>query len=81
MPNTKSAKRALRKNQRRRIINLRVKKDYKGAIRKLKKAPNQKTLTIVYSKLDKAAKKKVIKKGKSARLKRRLARYVNRSES
>lgn len=84
MPNTKSAKKALRQNIRRRARNLQKKrilkteiKKYKQLIasKKLEEAKNQ--LRIVYKKLDKAAKTNLIKKNKASRLKSRLARLLS----
>lgn len=79
MANTASAKRALRRQQRRRARNLRVKRAFKSAIREFRRNPSSKLLTDVYSKLDIAAKKGVIHTNKAARLKSRLARLLEKS--
>lgn len=81
MPITKSAKKALRQNIRRRKINLKRKTELKTVIKQYKKliAAGEKEkakefLSQVYKKLDKAAKVNLIKKNKSGRLKSRLSK-------
>lgn len=76
MPVTKSAKKALRKDRRRTIINKKRKKYLKEAIKAFKKNPTEKTYRLVASVLDQTAKKKVIHKNKAARLKSRLAKLL-----
>lgn len=76
MPVTKSAKKALRKEGRRRAVNLKIKKGLKEAIVKFKKNPTSKNLGKAASALDKAAKKKVIHKKTAARLKSKLAKMI-----
>lgn len=86
MPITKSAKKALRQNIRRRKINLKRKVELKAVIKQYKKlvAAGQKEeakscLPQVYKKLDKTVKVNLIKKNKAARLKSRLSKLlVNR---
>jgi len=83
MPNTSTAKRALRKNKKNRAINL-VKKDaLKAAIKEYKKIAlagkgdeAKAKLPAIYKKIDKAAKINLIKKNKAARLKSRLAKKI-----
>jgi len=84
MPNTKSAKKALRQNIRRKKRNLERKKKMKTVIKAYKKllAENKKEeaskkLPEVYKTLDKLANVKYIKKGKAKRLKSRLAKKLN----
>jgi len=83
MPITKSAKKALRQNIRRRKINLKRKAELKAVIKQYKKliAATEKEkakeqLSQVYKKLDKAAKVNLIKKNKSGRLKSRLSKLL-----
>lgn len=85
MPNTKSAEKALRQNKRRRAENLaktralkNVLKDYRklAAEKKIQEAAKQ--LSLVYKKLDKAAKANLIKKNTAARLKSRLTKLLSR---
>ena len=84
MPNTKSAKKALRQSLRRQNRNKERKNKYKTAIKALKKAVSSKSveqakqlLPKVYKALDKAAKANTIKKNKASRLKSRLGKLFN----
>lgn len=81
MPITRSAKKALRQNIRRRLQNLLKKESYKSAIKTYKKLAASKNLEdakaalrSVYKALDKAAKTGVIEKNKASRLKSRLSK-------
>jgi len=76
VPITQSAKKALRQNKRRREQNLAKAKAFKDAIKKFKKSPSAEALSLVYKKLDKAAKTNVIAKNKAARLKSRLSGLI-----
>lgn len=82
MPNTKSAKKALRGSEKKRGFNVVRKFKIKNAIKELKKsiaidATNfQAGLSRVYSALDKAVKGKLIKKGNASRRKSRFAAMV-----
>jgi small subunit ribosomal protein S20 len=83
MPRTKSAKKALRQNIRRRARNLAKKDAYKSAIKRYKKLVAAKKLddaktelAKVYKALDKAAKTNVIHANKASRLKSRLSRLM-----
>lgn len=80
MPNTQSAKKALRQSERRRVRNLSTKRGFKKAVKQFRQLVDAKQLDdaraklpLVYKALDKAAKIGVIKKNKSSRLKSRLA--------
>jgi small subunit ribosomal protein S20 len=75
MPVTKSAKKALRRDRRRAVINQKTRQAYKEAVRMMRRQPSAENLVKAYSELDKAAKKKVIHKNKAARLKSRLAHF------
>ena len=83
MPITKSAKKALRQNERRRLRNLRYKKKIKELTKALRKTIENKDkerakelLSQVYKILDKAAKVGVIKKNTASRKKSRLSKAV-----
>ncbi len=76
MPITKSAKGALKKDQRRQAENLKTKSAYKKAIDYFKKNISAKALSKAYTKIDRAAKKHVIHKNKAARLKSQLAKLL-----
>lgn len=79
MPNTKSAIRTERKQNRRQVVNLRVRRSYKGAVLELKQNPSPENLRSAYKQLDKAAKKRVIAKNKASRLKSRLSKLIGAS--
>jgi small subunit ribosomal protein S20 len=85
MPRTKSAKKALRQNARRRVFNLRRKREIKTVIKAFEKAliaKNKETATIalsaVYKKTDKLAKVGFLKKNKAGRIKSRLSKKLAR---
>jgi len=84
MPITKSAKKALRQNIKRRIHNLKKKREIKRLLKQAsvlieqkKTKQGQELLPQVYKKLDKAAKTGLIKKNKAARIKSRLTKKIN----
>jgi len=86
MPITKSAKKALRQNIKRRRENLRKKRNIRKLSKELdnlisnnKLEEAKKLLPKVYKALDKAAKTKVIKKGTANRKKSRLTKRLNKS--
>ncbi|MCS6789285.1 MAG: 30S ribosomal protein S20 [Patescibacteria group bacterium] len=87
MPITKSAKKALRQNIKRKKRNLAKKEAYKKAIKDYKKlliAKNfneaKQKLSLVFKSLDKAAKTNVIHKNKASRLKSRLSILLKKAE-
>ncbi|MEK7555578.1 MAG: 30S ribosomal protein S20 [Patescibacteria group bacterium] len=83
MPITKSAKKALRQNIRRRQKNIKRKTELKSVIKQYKKLlesnPEEakKQLSLVYKKLDKSAKTNLIKKNTANRMKSRLAKKLS----
>ncbi|MBZ1348909.1 MAG: 30S ribosomal protein S20 [Candidatus Liptonbacteria bacterium] len=86
MPKTKSVKKSLRKSLRRKIKNLTQKNNIKTSIRQYKKTiiekeieKTKKSLPKIYKIIDKAAKKKIIKKNKAGRLKSRLTQLIMKS--
>ena len=85
MPVTKSAKKALRQSERRKVFNLRRSKKMKSLIKKIrtlivakKKDESLKLLPQVYQAIDKAFKRGVIKKNTAARKKSRLSKAINK---
>lgn len=78
MPVIQSAKRKVRVDQRREIVNLRVKREYKKALRDARKNPSEENIKKAYSAFDTAAKKNVIHKNKASRLKSRLAKLSSK---
>ncbi len=88
MPNTSSAKKALRQSEARRIKNLTVKRYTKKVTKHYNRLTSEGNtseasdhLPTVYKALDKAAKKGVIKKNKASRLKSRMAVKLKALES
>ena len=83
MPNTSSAKKALRQGKKLSQRNLLVKKTYKTAVKDAKKAVDsgEKNITeqikLAQKTLDKAAKRGVIKKNTASRKLSRLMKKVN----
>lgn len=87
MPITKSAKKALRQNARRRIRNLVYKKKMKKLIKEMRSLvagkkieEAKKILPRVYKILDKAAKVNVIKKNTADRKKSRITKLINKQD-
>lgn len=78
MPITQSAKKALRRDRRRTVINLRIKRKIKAALKLARQKPTPKNLSSAYAALDRAAKKKIIHKNKASRLKSRLMKFVKK---
>ena len=85
MPITKSAKKSLRKEQKSRKRNLSSKRVFKNLIKEIKvlvsqnkKTEAKKLLPKIYQAIDKAAKKKVIKKNTASRKKSRLTKLINK---
>jgi small subunit ribosomal protein S20 len=76
MPVTKSAKKALRRDRKRTVINKLRKKITKEAIKAFKKTLGEKDFKKAVSLIDRLAKNKVIHKNKAARLKSRLAKLL-----
>ncbi len=82
MPITKSAKKKVRQDKKRRARNLICINNYKTLLKQIKKTQDKEKLELLvkkcYSALDKAAKKKVIHKNKASRLKSSLAKYLSK---
>jgi len=85
MPITKSAKKALRQNIRRRARNLVYKNKIKNLIKEVrllisekKSEEAKKLLPEIYKIMDKSAKVGVIKKNTASRKKSRIAKLVNK---
>lgn len=80
MPVTKSAKKALRRDRRRTVVNLRLKRKVKVALKTARQKPTPKNIQAAYSALDRAAKKHVLPKNKAARLKSRLIKLAKKTK-
>ncbi len=85
MANTKSAKKAIRQAERRKVFNLRrlrAMKDAVKEVRRLALSKDKKALELInsaYKTIDKAARRGVIKKNTASRKKSRLAKFVNKT--
>ncbi|PJB98812.1 MAG: 30S ribosomal protein S20, partial [Candidatus Nealsonbacteria bacterium CG_4_9_14_0_8_um_filter_36_17] len=84
---TRSAKKALRQSERRKIRNIQRKRKIKDLLKEVKSLVSQKKiegakelLPQVYKLLDKAAKTDLIKKNTAARKKSRMARLISKIE-
>jgi small subunit ribosomal protein S20 len=80
MPVTISAKKALRRDQQRTIVNRRIRLQLKKALKRARTNPTNKVLSQTASVLDRAAKKRVIHPSKAARLKSRLAKLAQKAK-
>lgn len=76
MPIIKSAKKKLRQDVARRQRNVATLNAMRSAVKKARTSPTAKNIQEAYSRLDKAAKKRVIHKNKAARLKAALTRKM-----
>jgi small subunit ribosomal protein S20 len=77
MPIIKSAIKKLRSDEKKAKFNKATKTKAKTAIDAFKKALTPENLSAVFSMVDKAAKKGVLKKGKANRIKARLSKKVS----
>ena len=77
MPIIKSAKKKLRKDKKKTVINIKYERDYKKQIKKLKKkGGDKKSVSMAFSMIDKTAKKGIIHKNKAKRLKSHAAKLL-----
>lgn len=76
MPVSKQAEKKLRHDRLRTKTNAGKKLALRDAIKKTRKQPTAKSLTEVFSLLDKATKTNLIHKNKAARLKSRLSKLL-----
>ncbi len=83
MPNTSSAKRAMRQSRRRNTINLRTKSKFKSAVKATRSLiangsakESAESLKKAMSAIDKAVKKNVLHKNTASRKKSRLAKAI-----
>ena len=86
MPHTKSAKKSLRKTEKRRVHNRAVIKTLKTQIKRVTTAVEtveelQKEYNLAAKKLDKAAAKNIIHRNLAARKKSQLARVLNEKKA
>jgi small subunit ribosomal protein S20 len=76
MPIIASAKKALRRDQRRTQVNRRLRHQIKSALDQVVETKKAGDLAVAYRALDRAAKNHVIHPNKAARLKSRLTKKV-----
>ncbi len=88
MPRQRTSLKTQRKDKKRRLRNIKIKRDMKKAIKKFNTylsgkniAEAKNFLSSVFSKLDKAAKKGIIKKNNAARRKSSLSRALLTAQS
>lgn len=84
MPITKTAKKRLKQNEKRRILNLgykrrmkKIVKEIRGLVLKGKKKEGKKLLPNAYKIIDKATKRGIIKENTASRKKSRLTKALN----
>ncbi len=88
MPITKSAQKALRQNEKRRVHNLGYKKEMRKLVKQVRSLVEEnkieeakKLLPQVYKTLDKNAKVGIIKKNNASRKKSRLTKLVEKKKN
>lgn len=79
MPITSSAKKKMRRDVRKKVLNAAQKQLTKKAVKTARRNPNPDTLKVAQKSLDKAAKNNLIHKNKAARLKSRLSKLLKKS--
>ena len=86
MPHRRTSLKALRQDRKRRLRNLKIKRDIKKVMKKYRLALSAKNiaeaktlLSQISSKLDKAAKKGIIKKNTASRRQSRLTRRLSKT--
>lgn len=76
MPVIKSAKKKLRKDRKREIVNKNLKNLFKKSIKLAEKTPTETNVRKAAKIIDKTAKKNIIHKNKAARIKSKLAKLL-----
>ena len=86
MPNTESAKKRLRQNDKRRVHNRAIKSNMRTSIRRVREAvaagdieKAQSEFRVATKKLDRASSKNVIHKNTAARTKSRLSQLIKKT--
>ncbi len=74
MPILKNAKKALRRDQRRTTVNLKVRNRMKLAVKAARDSKDASKLPAAYQAIDRAQKKNLLHKNKAARMKSQLAK-------
>lgn len=81
MPVLANAKRALRKDRRRTIVNKRIKDKMKAAVKAVRETKLETNLPAAFQTIDRAAKQNLIHYKKAARLKSQLSKIVEKTTS
>lgn len=76
MPILKNAKKALRRDKRRTIVNLKVRNRMKEAVKEARDTKDLAKLPAAYQAVDRAVKQKLVHKNKAARLKSQLSKLT-----
>lgn len=76
MPILKNAKKALRASKRKALGNLQTKQQMRSSVKSAKSSPSQETVSVAYSRIDRAVKRGIIHKNKAARLKSQVSRLL-----
>ena len=74
MANTSSAKKAIRSSERKRVINVRVKRSFREAVKTASTSGSKEDLSKAFQAIDKAAKTNIIHKNTAARYKSTLSK-------
>lgn len=77
MPLLKHAKKKLKQDKKRAVLNKKVKNAYKLAVKTAKTTKNAKTVSASFKAIDKAVKKNLIHKNKAARVKSALSKLLS----
>ncbi|HBB76802.1 MAG: hypothetical protein A2186_01385 [Candidatus Levybacteria bacterium RIFOXYA1_FULL_41_10] len=78
MPVTKSAKKKLRKDRKRELVNRRFETTLRKTVKDTRKNTSAKRLQEAFSVIDKASKKNIIHKNRAARIKSGLSKLVSK---
>lgn len=70
----------MRRDKRRSLINQKIRRQMREAVKIMRKKPTKKALQKASQALDRAAKKGIIHRGKASRLKSRLAKLLQKSK-
>lgn len=76
MPLLKHAKKKLKQDKKRTILNKKVKNTFKISVKKAKEEKSAKAVSAAFKAVDKAVKKNIIHKNKAARMKSALSKLV-----
>jgi len=79
MPVIKSAKKKLRQDKKRTLVNAKMEQKVKDAIKEALEKKSAKAISLAQSLIDKAKKNNIFHKNKAARLKSRIAKTVKSS--